>query len=166
MDLSSFNAADVPANDYSLLPNGSYRAIIVESSQRLTKKAQEANDPSIGTMLVLKYQIIDGPSSGRVVWQNVNFINASEIAQDIGRKQLAAVFAACGKQAVSDSSELHDIPLKINVIVEQGKGGYEDRNSVKSVSRDASANALPTQSVSQPAVQPAAAIPQNPATSW
>ncbi len=165
MDLSNFNLSDVEVSpsSYDLIPNGDYKACIVDSEQKLTKKAQASGNPADGTMLVLRYQILEGPHAGRQVFQNVNFMNASEQAQSIGRQQLAAVFGACGKTAVGDSSELHDVPLTISLTIKAGTNGYEDRNEVKKVkkARQGSPAPAPAPVQEQPAPQA-----DNPVSGW
>jgi hypothetical protein len=167
MDLSNFDfgSVEVTEQNFELVPNGDYKACIVSSEQKLTKKAQESGNPADGTMLVLRYQILDGPHAGRQVFQNLNFLNASEQAQSIGRQQLAAVFGACGVTAVGDSSELHDIPLTISLIVKAGTNGYSDRNEVKKVKKARQGSPAPVPASAPVQSQPA---PQadNPVSGW
>lgn len=111
---------------YEPLPAGDYVAQIVYSETKETSKG--------GTMLVLQYEIIDGPHSGRKVYDNLNIINASKKAEAIAHGMLKNVCLACGLNTgwPEDSLLLHEKPLAITLGVKNDPN-YGPKNNVKKV---------------------------------
>ena len=112
MDLSKYNI-DVEnesqeARNFDPLPDGQYEVIISRSEMRDTK----AGD---GEMLVLTFEVIEGDYEGRLLWENINLVNKSDVAERIGRSQLASICKAVGVMNPQDSADLHDKPLVITV---------------------------------------------------
>ena len=83
--------------------------------------------------------------------------NASEIAMEIGRKQLAQLARACGlPRAVKDSAQLHGIDMQIRVSIYEDKNGqYEPRNEIKRF-EPLPSQVAPTAVPATPAAPPAA----------
>jgi ribosomal protein S28E/S33 len=107
----TFDATSVePAQPRDNLPPGNYTAQVIESVMKETAKG--------GTMLQLTLEIIDGPSKGRRVWDNLNIKNPNPTAQEIALRTLSAICLAIGKQHISDSEEIHFLPMTITVAVE------------------------------------------------
>lgn len=127
-----FNADDVPADEYELLPKGEYVALITDS---------EIKDTKSGKMLVLTFNICEGAKKGRILIERLNIINTSETAMKIARQQLAKICTALDKKTFKDTTELHNKRLKIVVDIEAGKGTYiakdgtekprSDQNTIK-----------------------------------
>jgi hypothetical protein len=144
-------APDAPEFDNAPIPSGTELQAIIT--------ATELKDTSTGgQMLVVEHTIVeDGPYKNRKIWNNLNIVNSSEQAQNIGLGQLKAVCQAVGHQGLlEDSSMLHDKPIKIKTKVEKGTGQYEDKTIVSSwkpLSGAVSATAAPTQ---QPPAAPQA----------
>lgn len=156
----NFDAESVePSEALDLIPSGKYHAIIVDSEMKQTS----AGD---GQYLKLEFQLIDeGSLQNRKVWSNLNLDNPNPKAVEIAEKDLSAIARAVGKLRVTDSAELHDIPLMIKVGIQKGKDGYDDQNSVKSYSAaqlagqqvqttPAQTQAAPTQQAATPAAAP------------
>lgn len=121
-----FNAGEVtPSSGSGAIPKGDYTVVVEASEVKETSKGT-------GFYLALTYQVIDGEHKGRKVWQNINHINASAKAQQIGRAELSALCRACRVMNLRDSSQLHDIPLRIRVGHEKGQDD-EPRAVVKAV---------------------------------
>jgi hypothetical protein len=74
---------------FSVLPDGTYRAVIVGMAYKQTKSGT-------GAYLAGTFQIADGASEGRMVFQNFNIENANEKAQQIGRSQFKSLLKALG----------------------------------------------------------------------
>jgi hypothetical protein len=106
-----FDATSVePAQPRDNLPPGNYPAQVIESVMKETAKG--------GTMLQLTMEVIDGPSKGRRIWDNLNIRNSNPTAQEIALRTLSAICLAVGKQHISDSEEIHFIPMTVTVAVE------------------------------------------------
>lgn len=109
--------------DFSPLPDGRYKAQLTASEVKQTKAG--------GLMLKLTWDILEKEYAGRKVFGQLNIVNASEKAQQIGRGQLSALAKACGKTGIpEDSMELHDIPHVIKLVTVESPG-FEPRNEVK-----------------------------------
>lgn len=112
MNLSKYNI-DVEkeaeeSRTFEPLPDGQYEVIISRSEMRDTK----AGD---GEMLVLTFEVIEGDYEGRLLWENINLVNKSDVAERIGRSKLASICKAVNVMAPEESEDLHDKPLVITV---------------------------------------------------
>lgn len=118
-----FKQSEVPDSKFDALPEGEYRALITESEVKPTK----AKD---GSLINLKWQILDGPHKNRTVLDRVNWENKNPTAQMIGRQQLKKIAKAVGApEEFADTSILHMKPCIIKVIV--GEYNCEPKNEVK-----------------------------------
>ena len=150
MNLSDFNSNGIESNEFENLPAGSYKAAIVRSESKLTRKATESGNAQDGTMLVLVLQVLEGPYAGRTVYSNINYLNASEVAEKIGRQQLASIYRAFDVTSVSDSSELHDKPIQIAVKIKEGTNGYGPKSEIVKFSKWVKPQVAPSFASSQP----------------
>lgn len=128
-NLFGFDASIVPEQmDYAALPEGDYTVIITASEMKPTKSGD-------GKYLQLQLDIIDGQFSGRKIFDNLNLYNPNQIAVDIAQRRLAAICRAVGVLKPSDSSELHNKPLKVSIEVELSEnpktGKKTEQNRVK-----------------------------------
>lgn len=97
-----------PKDEYEPIPSGEYPAMIIDSDMKPTKAGN-------GQYLELTYQIIDGPFKGRSQWARLNLDNQNPKAVEIAQRDLQKIQFACGGIAVTDSSQLHNIPHVIRV---------------------------------------------------
>ena len=112
-------------NDFDPIPAGTYTA-------EITRSEIKDNASGSGNRLSLGLKIIDGTHAGRLIFQDITLRNNNQIAQQIGRKQMAQLVSACGKSSVQDSSDLHGIPMEIKVAIKIDKTGqYDPTNEVK-----------------------------------
>lgn len=121
-----FNTAETAAKnmDFDPLPPGRYKAHLTNSEVVATKAGT-------GELLKLTFEVLEGDYAGRLVFDHLNISNQSEKAQQIGRGMLASLCQACGKNGmVSDSIELHEIPIQIKLGIDPSPG-YDPRNKVK-----------------------------------
>lgn len=147
MKFNNFDASTVePSDSYDLVPAGWYQAIIVESEQVATKAGT-------GSYLKLRFDIIDGEHSGRVLFDNLNLDNPNQIAVEIAYKALSAICRAVGVMKPESSSDLHDIPLMIKVGIQPAKGEYEASNRIKGYK---AVGATDEQSSDEPSSKPTA----------
>lgn len=120
----NFNALEV-APDMGVLdplPEGWYNVMIDNSEISPTKNGD-------GAILKLRFKVVDGNFANRSVYGRLNIRNANEIAQRIALAQLSAISHAVGIMQVSDSQQLHSIPLKIRIKIEQQEG-YSPSNEI------------------------------------
>jgi len=108
---------------FDVIPPGEYISAITESDICETKAGN-------GRYLKLKYQIIDGENKGRILFENLNIDNPNKQAEAIAQRSLNAICAACGIVDLKDSSELHDIPMKIDVKIKNSVE-YGPQNVIK-----------------------------------
>jgi len=121
---TSFDATSVePTTPYELLPAGKYRAQIVESEMRVTRNG-------MGQFLWLMLDILDGEHKGRKTFDQLNLVNPNPTTVEIAQRTLSAICHATGKMQVSDSEELHLIPMTIQVKVKPPKNGYGESNAI------------------------------------
>ena len=106
---AAFDASGIePTTAYELLPAGKYSAQIVESEMRVTRNG-------MGQFLWLMLDILDGPHKGRKIFDQLNLVNPNPTTVEIAQRTLSAICHATGKMQVSDSEELHLIPMTIQV---------------------------------------------------
>lgn len=121
---TSFDATSVePTTAYELLPAGKYRAQIVESEMRVTRNG-------MGQFLWLMLDILDGEHKGRKIFDQLNLVNPNPTTVEIAQRTLSAICHATGKMHVSDSEELHLIPMTIQVKIKPPKNGYGESNAI------------------------------------
>lgn len=103
---------------FKVVPPGVYNVVIVESDVQPTRSG--------GKMLVLKYQVVDGPSTGDFLTDRLNIDNASETAKRIGLSQLKNVCDAIGFAGMlKDSNQLHGKVFSVKVVVEKFESNKE-----------------------------------------
>ena len=121
---TSFDATSVePTTAQELLPAGKYRAQIVESEMRVTKNG-------MGQFLWLMLDILEGEYKGRKIFDQLNLVNPNPTTVEIAQRTLSAICHATGRMHVSDSEELHLIPMKIQVKIRPPKNGYGESNAI------------------------------------
>jgi hypothetical protein len=123
--LEGFNANDVDPNvGFDVMPAGEYDAAIVASEVKATAAGT-------GKYLKLELQVLNGPFQNRKVWDQLNIWNPNEKAVQIAKGTLSAICRAVGVLTPGDSSELHNKPLRIKVVVQKDEQ-YGDKNVIKS----------------------------------
>ena len=155
----TFDATEVaPAVPLEVLPPGKYLAHLIESEMLPTK----AGD---GQLLKLVFEVLEGPSARRKIFDQLNLVNRNEQTVEIAQRTLSAICHATGKLQVNDSEELHLIPMTIQVGVKPPKDGYGERNTIRYLVPEAPAQATPPKpDATQPASAPAQSAPARPAT--
>lgn len=105
------------------VPAGWYNVVIDKSEMKPTKDGT-------GMRLELQFKIIDGQFTNRKIFEGLNLQNANPVAQEIAYKQLSAIAHAVKVLLVEDSSQLHNIPMKVKVKLKAATGQYEAGNSI------------------------------------
>jgi hypothetical protein len=74
--------------------------------------------------------ILDGPYKGRKIFDQLNLVNPNPTTVEIAQRTLSAICHATGRMHVSDSEELHLIPMTIQVKIKPPKNGYGESNAI------------------------------------
>jgi hypothetical protein len=128
------------------LPAGEYIAVIEASDWKSTKTGS-------GRYLNLQYQIIDGPFKGRKLFNILNLENPNQQATQIARQSLNSIGVACNVMQLQDSTQLHNIPMKIKVNFKEDHV-YGPKNEIKGHKPlDVQQQAAPVQQQQAPPVQ-------------
>ena len=121
----TFDASVVePLGTFEVLPPGKYVAQIIASEMRPTKDG-------MGQYLYLEIDILEGAARGRRLFDRLNLINGNSEAVQIAQRTLSSICHAVGKLQVSNSEQLHLIPLVADVKVRPPKGQYGESNSIR-----------------------------------
>lgn len=148
----TFDASAIePSTGYEVLPPGKYLAQIVASEMRVTKDGH-------GQYLYLEVDILEGQYAGRKLFDRLNLVNANPDTVQIAQRTLSSICRAVGKMQVSNSEQLHLIPLIADVRVRPPKGMYGESNSIRYLPRNAAPATAPT------AAAPTAPIAARPVT--
>lgn len=140
----NFNAEQVePAQSFDVLPKGKYLAMAIASDLKPTKNGT-------GEYLQFTFEVIDGAFKGRKIFERMNIRNSNKVAEDIAQRALSSFCRAVGVMNVSDSAQLHNMPVMLDVSVDEGKNGYSDQNRVQGYS---AANGTQARTMPAPAAQ-------------
>jgi len=125
MAIFEFNAAEVePTAKYNPLPVGDYKVVIKSSEMKPTKSGT-------GQYLELWYTVVDGEHKGRKIVNRLNLRNDNPKTVQWAQRDLSAICHAVGVLTLRDTSELHNKPMIVSVIVREGKGDYSASNEIK-----------------------------------
>lgn len=146
-----FDANNVaPADTYDCLPKGKYLCMAVASQIKPTKSGT-------GDYLEITFEVLDGQGKGRKIWERLNIRNSNKKAEEISQRQLSSLCRAVGVMNLQDTDQLHNIPVMLEVDIEQ-REGYDPQNRVKGYTPSGSTQPV----ASNPALRhtaPAAAAP-------
>jgi hypothetical protein len=138
MAILNFDASKVdPSAPPDVIPSDKYTVVVSASQEKSTKSGN-------GTYLEIEFTVIDGEYRGRKVWDRLCLNHPSQQTVEIARANLSAICHAVGVMRPRDSSELHNIPLVINVKVKKDEAGDRIYNEVKGFSKRESAVAAPS----------------------
>lgn len=121
-----FSADELPESrgDYEPLPEGWYSAEIGDAEIRVTKD-------NTGQYIRCRYNITGPTKAGRVVFGNLNIMNKSQKAEEIGRQQLGELMRSVGIGRLEDTDQLIGCPLQIKLSVRPAENGYAAQNDVR-----------------------------------
>jgi hypothetical protein len=149
MSLLNFDATSVDsAAPYDVIPAGEYLSCVVDSQVKTTKAGN-------GEYLELVFEVMEGQYKGRKVWQRVNIKNPNPKAEAAAKRELSSLCKAVGVLNVQYSEVLHNIPLMVQLQVEEGSNGYGPQNRVKSYG--SAGSTAPAQTPAPAAISAAAA---------
>ena len=98
-----------PRKEFTVLDPGDYVVAITASEVKENSKKN-------GHLLELTLDVLEGPAKGRKIFDSLNLDNPSAQAVEIAQATLSAICHAVGKLTVSDSNELHNIPMVAAVV--------------------------------------------------
>jgi hypothetical protein len=143
-----------PSSNYEVLPPGKYLGHIVTSEMRVTKDGA-------GQYLYLELDILEGQYAGRKLFDRLNLINANPDAVQIAQRTLSSICRAVGKMQVSNSEQLHLIPMTLDVRVRPPKGQYGESNSIRYLLRSGTSTVAPAAQFVPTPAQPISQAPTN-----
>lgn len=121
----TFDASQVEPNQpFDVIPAGKYKVQVVASDMRSTKDGA-------GQYLWLELEILEGEFAQRKLWDRLNLANSNQQAVDIAQRSLSALCHAAGKLAISDSEELHFVPVIASVRVRPPRDNYDASNEIR-----------------------------------
>lgn len=155
LNLSGFN----PYGDtYELLPPGEYPVRITQGDLKHAKNGS-------GQYLNLRYDVIDGPSKGRILFDTLSLWSQNATAREIAARRLKSIGMAikvANPDFISDTDELLDGEMIVRVAIRKDDTGqYGDKNECKAykplagvaVGSSPMAGAMPTPPPAAPAGQ-------------
>ena len=114
-------AAEELRQEYQVIPEGNYEAVLVDSTIRDSKAGKQ--------YLNLEFKIRNGEFQNRSVYGRYMIYDTGAAGQ-IARNRLQELENATGIIKPSDSSEWHDIPIVISIQVRPAKGEYGPSNEI------------------------------------
>jgi hypothetical protein len=142
----TFDASTVePTTPFEVMPPGKYLVQVVASEMRPTKDG-------MGQYLFLELDVLEGQYAGRKLFDRLNLVNSNPDTVQMAQRSLSALCRAAGKMQVSNSEQLHMIPLMIDVKVKPPKGQYGESNSIRYLSNSDTPPAFPPTPPTGPAV--------------
>ncbi|MBS0207536.1 MAG: DUF669 domain-containing protein [Planctomycetes bacterium] len=128
-DVGGFDANQhEPNQSFDVMPAGVYDAIICGSEMKATNDGR-------GKYLKLELQILNGTFQNRKLFDNLNLLNAGAKkveTERIAKGTLSSICRAVNVLTPRDSSELHNKPLRIKVVVTKDDPQYGKQNRIKS----------------------------------
>ena len=123
--LQGFDADTVePMNEFEPIPVGKYLAVITDSEFKPTKAGN-------GEYLQLTFEIIDGDYKGRLLWARLNLDNPNPAAVKIAKAELAAICKAVSVPRPNESSDLHNLPMLIDVRLKKRSDSDDLTNEIR-----------------------------------
>jgi len=108
------------------LPRGDYECIVIDTTIKDTKAGT-------GQYIEVTLQVVDGPASGRRLWDRLNISNPSKQAEAIAKEQLDRLCDAVGlTHKMQQTEQLHDVPIMVSVDIDRKD---ETRNRIDSYSK-------------------------------
>jgi len=140
----NFDASTIDTSSHDPIKPGTYEAVIAETEMRPTRNGD-------GMGINVTFEIISGEAKGRKVWEWINYQHPKPEAQRIGQETLAKICKAVGVERLTETEQLHNIPLLVKVALDKAD---PTKNTVKDILAKSKVAAA-----AAPAAAPAAAAP-------
>lgn len=129
-DLTQYNLSEVDdEKTYELIPAGKYVAVLASFEERNTLDDKGETEKQ---GILCKYQLLEEPHKGRIVFDYINTIHPNDLTQDIGRKRLKALMNAANPEAKT-MMQLLDKAVNLTVGIRPAQGEYQAKNDVKGI---------------------------------
>ena len=120
-----FNSSNV-VEFSNTIPEADYLCEVIKSELKENKKGT-------GEYLNWTFKVIDGDHSGFILYDLQNIKHNNPRAQAMGQRKLVELQEACGfPDGISDSVELHGIPICISVVTRPAADGFPAKSEPKS----------------------------------
>lgn len=119
----NFNINDLPKSEYGPIEPGVYEADIEEASIKDAKSGG-------GKYLALKHRIVGPSNANRVIYDNLNIRHVNPSVEEIARRQLGELMAACGLAATKDPQDF--VGKRVKIKISLNKDGENRISSYKS----------------------------------
>lgn len=109
---------------------------VAEYTAQITKAEVKTTTAGTGEYISCQWTVLDAEDPkyvGRIVFQNLNIVNPSEMAVKIAKSQLKQITKAMGIAELVDTDELLGNPVKITLKIRPAKDGYDASNDVHKV---------------------------------
>ena len=121
-DFNVDEAAEAAENkDFTPIPAGDYMLVGTEFEEGIETK-------NGGIYHKIVFEVTDSEYQGRKIFQNFNWVNSNQKAQEIGRGQLASLAKALGLETFSSLADLCYKPVLAKVKVGKPNNGYAASN--------------------------------------
>ena len=125
----NFDASQVdPSQPIEAIPSDKYNVEITKSELKPTKNGN-------GSYLELEFTVLEGEYRGRKVWERLCLNHPTQKTVEIARANLSAICHAVGIMKPRDSTELHRIPITINVKLRKDDSTGNIYNEIKGYSK-------------------------------
>jgi Protein of unknown function (DUF669) len=157
-DLSFYSSEGIdPMQTFEPLPPDRYSFVITETDIKSTKSGN-------GQYLLIVADVDGGEYAERKMWLRYNISNPSKQAEDIAKRELAALYGALGITHVTDSDELIGARFAADVVIDENKDTGQKGNRVKAYY--AAEGAAPAPKGAQKAAPPAKAAAASAKKPW
>ena len=120
-----FVPEDADENPFAPIPADWYLAEITKSDAHITKDKK-------GKYLSFAFTVLEGEFKDRIIYTNVNTVNASDVAVKIGRADLKGMCVSAGHDGpLEDTEDLHNIPMAIKVTIKPETSQWPAKNEIK-----------------------------------
>jgi hypothetical protein len=121
LDFATDNLGDV--DSFDPIPDGRYDVVASAVAVKPTKDGT-------GRMLTVTWTVIDGDYKGRKLFDRLNVVNKSEVAQKIGRAQLGNRLKATGLEGENDMGKIVGRECNLSVRIRAAEGAYQASNEI------------------------------------
>ena len=128
-----FKSDEVEGSSFELLPEAEYVGMFTESEVKDTKAGT-------GQYIQMKFEIVEGDKTGRVLFERLNIKNPNEKAVEIAYQTLKKICECVNKPNIQDTDELNNIRLIAKVVVDGEYNRIKSYKSIKEKSAPASSS--------------------------
>lgn len=113
---------EIEEQNFEPLPAGWYDMMVTESEMKTSKAGND--------YLAITLSGIADNCTNKKVFMNLNLFHHNETVSRIAQQQLKQLCQAAGVERPKDSSEIHDIPVLVKLVIEEDEN-YGAKNIAK-----------------------------------